>query len=77
MRRSDIWFLGVVVIMLLYIIVLMIFNIEMVGWHDIASRFGLIILLLPYVLIKMTYIFFPQFKLNTKIFKWLNTDISE
>jgi hypothetical protein len=77
MRRSDIWFFGVIAIMLVYIVVLIIFDIETIGWHSIASQFGLMILLFPFIIIKMTYIFFPRFKLNAKIFKWLNTNINE
>ena len=75
MRRSDIWFFGVVILLLLNVLVLIVFDIELTGWYGLVTEFGVIIFLLPYVFIKMAYMIFPRFKLNTKLFKWLNTDI--
>ena len=63
MKRSDVWFFGTIILIMVYVIGSVTFDYEM---HRLTILWWLF--LLPYVPIKM---FFP----NSKLFKWLNSYI--
>ena len=75
MRRTDIWFFGVISFMIALVILTVVFNISTGGIFGNFLQFGVILLLFPYVIIKMTYMIYPKFKLNTKLYKWLEKKI--
>jgi len=75
MRRTDIYVIGAIFFMLALVALTVIFNISTGGIFGNFLQFGIILLLFPYIIIKMSYIFYPKFKLNTKLFKWLEEEI--
>jgi len=72
MRRSEVWFFGVIFLMIFGTPILVFVNKGIPDYYNFWWA-----LLLPYVFIKMTYIIFPQFKLNTRFYKWLETKINK
>lgn len=64
MKRSDIWFFGVIIIMLLYVILSLV--IGFVIPYLIAHFWWLV--LFPYVVIKSLF-------RNSRLFKWLNKKV--
>lgn len=70
MIRSDIWFMGVILLEFLLIIY------SIISGHDISFLLMFMwVLLLPYAFIRILEMFFPKLKWNNKIIKWLNKKV--
>jgi len=78
MRRTDIWFFGVIISMFMIVFISLFVDDPNTGFIGHMLEYGVLYsigLLIPYIFIKFTYLIFPQFKLNTKFFNWLEIDL--
>jgi len=63
MRRSDVFFLGTISSVVIFLLIMVLFNVEIPSWFTFWW-----VVLLPYVFLKL-------FLRKTRLFKWFNTKI--